>query len=205
MTTAGGAPREIVVVRHATTADTRAGLLSGHEATPLDDRGRRQAAAIGDRLRARAFGSILVSPVGRARETADRAGVGANAEVVDDLAEWRYGDLSGRRSADVRAEDPDWALWTHGAPGGESPAAAATRVGAVVDRLRSAEDHDRDALVVSHGHVLRALIVTWLGLPLAEAGALVLDPASISVLGERHGRAVVVALNDRSHLPPDAR
>ena len=201
MTTAEGArPREIVLVRHATTADTRAGLLSGHEATPLDERGRRQAAAIGGRLGSRTFGSILVSPVERARETAARAGLDANAELVDDLAEWRYGDLGGRRSADVRAADPEWALWTHGAPGGESPAEIAARVGAAVDRMRL---DDRDVLVISHGHVLRALIVTWLGLPLTEAGAFVLDPASISVLGERHGRGVVVALNDRSHLPPD--
>ena len=198
---ADGTHREIVLVRHATTVDTRAGLLSGHEPTPLDERGRRQAAAIGRRGGDRPFGSVLVSPVERARETAVRAGLGPDAELVDELAEWRYGDLGGRRSADVRAEDPDWALWTHGAPGGESPAAVADRVGAVVARLQAA---DADVVVVSHGHVLRALIVTWLGLPLAEAGALVLDPASVSVLGERHGRSVVSALNDRSHLPPDA-
>ena len=58
-------------------------------------------------------------------------------------------------------------------------------------------------VVVSHGHVLRVLIVGWLGLAVTEAGGLVVDPASISVLGHRHGRPVVVALNDRAHLSAD--
>ena len=60
-------------------------------------------------------------------------------------------------------------------------------------------------VVVSHGHLLRAVVVAWLGLPIAAAGALVLDPASISVLGHRHGRPALVQLNDRSHLPADLR
>jgi broad specificity phosphatase PhoE len=193
---------EIVLVRHATTADTRAGLLSGHEPTPLDERGREQAGAIGVRLGRRSFDHVLVSPVARAWETAERAGLATDAEAVDALVEWRYGDLLGRRSADVRAEDPAWALWTDGAPGGERPADVEDRLRPVLARLSGAAG---DLLVVSHGHVLRALVVGWLDLPLASAGGLVIDPGSITVLGRRHGRAALVSLNDRTHLADHLR
>ena len=186
-----------MLVRHATTADTRAGLLSGHEPTPLDEPGRAQADALGARLAGRSFDLVLVSPVARAWETAERAGLADRAEPVDALVEWRYGDLGGRRSAAVRDEDPTWQLWTDGAPGGEAPDDVEHRLRPVLERLATATG---DAVVVSHGHVLRALVVAWLGLPLASAGALVIDPASISVLGSRHGRPALVTLNDRAHL-----
>lgn len=193
----------IVLVRHATTAHTRAGRFSGHEPTPLDAPGRLQADRLAERLRPWTFGQVLVSPVARARETADRAGLGTQADVVDALAEWRYGDLVGRPGPEVRAENPGWELWTDGAPGGESPTDIESRLQPVLTRLRAASD---DVAIVSHGHLLRALIVAWLGLPIAQAGALAVDPASVTVLGHQHGRPALLALNDRSHLlDPSAR
>jgi probable phosphoglycerate mutase len=53
--------------------------------------------------------------------------------------------------------------------------------------------------------VLRVLVARWLGLPVTAAGAFVIDPASITTLGRRHGRPVVVTLNDRAHLAEDLR
>jgi probable phosphoglycerate mutase len=188
---------EIVLVRHATTADTRAGLFSDHGDALLDEPGRAHAQAIGGRLREWRFGEVLVSPVARAIETAALAGVLDRAERCDAIAEWRYGDLVGRRSRDVRAADPDWSLWSDGAPNGEQPDDVVGRLRPVIARLRAA---DGDVAVVSHGHLLRALIVGWLSLPLTAAGDLVIDPGSISVLGHRHGRPSLLSLNDCSHL-----
>ena len=195
--------REIVLIRHATTADTRAGLFSGHGPTPLDERGAAQADALGVRLAPRSFALALISPVARTWETAARAGLlDHEHEAADALVEWRYGALEGRRNTDVRDEDPSWSLWVDGAPGGEAPAEVAERVRPVLDRLARTAG---DVVVVSHGHVLRVLIAGWLGLAVAEAGGFVVDPASVSVLGHRHGRPVVVALNDRAHLTADLR
>jgi len=121
--------REIVLVRHATTADTRGGLFSGHGPTPLDERGLAQADALGVRLARRSFALALVSPVARAWETAARAGLlDHEHEAADALVEWGYGALEGRRNTDVRDEDPAWSLWVDGAPGGEAPAEVAERV-----------------------------------------------------------------------------
>ena len=49
---------------------------------------------------------MLTSPLARARETCRLAGLAAGAEVDADLAEWDYGDLEGRTSAEIRAEAP---------------------------------------------------------------------------------------------------
>lgn len=188
---------EIVLVRHATTAATRAGLLSGRDDTPLDAHGRRQAEALGQVLERSRFVEVLVSPVARAWQTLVLAGCADGAEVVPALAEWDYGDLVGRTSADVRAGLPGWELWRDGAPGGESPDAVVERLAPVVERLRRL---DADALVLAHNHVLRALVTGWLRRPVEQAGDLVVDPASISALGHRHGRPCVVRLNGTAHL-----
>jgi len=50
----------------------------------------------------------------------------------------------------------------------------------VVHRLRAA---DGDALVFSHGHLLRVLTARWLGLGPEAGRFFTLGPASISVLG----------------------
>ena len=195
----------VLLVRHATTADTRAGRFSGPEPTPLDTAGRAQAAAVGTALADRRIGAVLTSPVARAVETAARAGF-PDAERVDALVEWDYGTLVGRVAAEVRAGDPGWSLWRDGAPGGESPAEVEQRLDRVVDRLVSAIDGLRpdatggDLVVVAHGHLLRALIARWLGLAIHDAGGFVVDPASISELSVHHGRRALARLNDCIHL-----
>jgi len=47
----------------------------------------------------------------RARRTCELAQYGAVAEIDRDLVEWNYGDYEGRRTAEIRAERPDWQLF----------------------------------------------------------------------------------------------
>lgn len=187
----------IVLVRHAVTAETRTGRMSPNDATPLDEGGRAQADALRPALAAWDFELVLASPVARAWETADRAGLGAVAERCDAIVEWDYGDDALRRTDEVRAERPGWNLFADGAAGGESPADVAARLGPVLERLRAATG---DVAVVAHGHLLRALVACWLELPLEHAGRFVVDPASITRLGRHRGMPALVGLNDRHHL-----
>jgi probable phosphoglycerate mutase len=188
---------EIVLVRHAVTAETRTGRMSANGSTPLDEGGRAQAAAVGARLAGRPFDLVLASPVARAWETAALAGLGGAAEACDAVVEWDYGDYVGRPSEEIRAGSPGWNLFADGAPGGESPADVIRRLDPVLERLRAA---DGAVAVVSHGHLLRALIARWIDLPLAHAGRLMVDPASITVLGHHRAVPSLLVLNDRSHL-----
>lgn len=188
---------EIVLIRHAVTAETRTGRMSANGTTPLDEGGRAQAAAVGARLAGRHFDLVLASPVARAWETAALAGLGDAAEACDAVVEWDYGRYVGRPSDDIRAEAPGWNLFADGAPGGESPADVIARLEPVLARLRAASG---PVAVVSHGHLLRALIAGWLDLPLTHAGRLVVDPASITVLGRHRAIPSLLTLNDRNHL-----
>jgi broad specificity phosphatase PhoE len=182
----------VVLVRHGETEWSRAGRHTSRTDVPLTDEGRREAAGLAAPLRARTFGLVLTSPLARARDTCALAGFGVVARVDDDLREWDYGDFEGRTTADIRAAEPGWSLWSEGAPGGETPAAVAVRADRVIARVRAASG---DVLVFAHAHVLRVLAVRWVGLAASDGARLALAPARISVLGYERETAVIEQWN----------
>lgn len=155
---------------------------------PLTPAGEQAAKSLADRLAGTTFDLVLTSPLLRARETARLAGFGDRAVVDEDAHEWRYGEYEGLTTAQIRETVPGWTVFTAPSPGGESAAQVAERVDRLIARVRR---EATTALLFAHGHVLRVLAARWVGLP-PEAGAhLVLDVATVSVLGwERDTPAV---------------
>jgi len=184
---------DIVLVRHGETEWTVSGQHTSVTDVELTDAGRRAAKALGQALAERSFEVVLTSPRRRARETCALAGLGERARVVEDLAEWDYGEYEGLTTLRIRAQRPGWSLWRDGAPGGE----AASEVGARADRvLRELGDVRGDAAVFSHGHFLRVLAARWVGLAPEEGGLLgALAPASLGVLGRERENRVLTAWN----------
>lgn len=45
------------------------------------------------------------------KQTCELAGVGATMSVLDDLAEWDYGDYEGLRSVEIREQRPGWDIF----------------------------------------------------------------------------------------------
>ena len=186
---------EVWLVRHAETEWSVNGRHTGRTDIPLTSAGEAAARALAPRLAAHRFARVLVSPLGRARATAELAGVGDAAEVREELREWDYGDYEGITTPDIRRDRPGWWLWRDGAPGGESPADVAARCDRLVAELAESAgpDGDGDVLCVAHGHILRALGARWLEQPVELGGHLVLSTGSVSRLGwERDVRAFVV-------------
>ncbi len=97
---------EIWLIRHGETEWSLSGRHTGRTDVPLTPHGVRQAELLGRRIAGKRFALVLTSPLARARETCRLAGLVAGAEVDADLAEWDYGDLEGRTSAEIRAEAP---------------------------------------------------------------------------------------------------
>jgi broad specificity phosphatase PhoE len=180
--------REIVLIRHAETEWSKAKRHTGRTDIPLTDDGREAARALRARLADRTFAAVFVSPLARARETAELAGLGGQAVVRDDLVEFDYGEYEGITTADIRKTRPDWNLWSDGSPGGETP----DDVGARVDRvIAEAMEVDGDVAIVAHGHVLRVLGARWTEQPASFGGRLALETGSISRLGfEREMRVL---------------
>jgi probable phosphoglycerate mutase len=177
---------EVVLVRHAETEWSLAHKHTGRTDVPLTDRGREAAAALRPRLADRPFAVVLASPLSRAQETAELAGL--TPEPEPGLLEWDYGDYEGITTPEVRETRPDWWLWTDGVPNGELPGDVAARCDHVIARVIEAldgggVDGERDACLVAHGHVLRVLAARWLDAAPELGSRLYLGTGSISTLG----------------------
>ena len=184
-------------MRHGETAWASEGRHTGRTDVPLTERGCRRAERLRGLLAGRSFSRVLVSPLSRARETCRLAGLGAAAEVCEDLAEWDYGDYEGRTTPQIQADRPGWSLWVDGVPGGET----VDDVGARVDRVIAlARSMPGDVALFAHGHVLRILTARWLDLPAAGGRYFALDPAGVGRLGYEHGARVIAAWN--LQVPP---
>ena len=186
------APRpRLFLVRHGETEWARLGRHTGRTDVALTDHGREQARALGERLAGRTFARVLSSPLSRALETARLAGFGSQVEVDPDLAEWDYGEVEGRTTAELRDDgEPAWTIWTHGTREGESVDQVGRRVDRVLARVSGIPG---DVAVFGHGHLLRVLAARWLGLAPSGGRLFALSTATISILGwEREARVIEV-------------
>lgn len=115
-------------------------------------------------------------------------------EQVARLAEWDYGDYEGRTTEEIRETVPDWTVWTHAVPDGESAAQVADRADTVLERIHTALA-DTDVIVVGHGHFSRVLVSRWLGLAANCGVYFAFDSASVTVLGHERGAPQIRHLN----------
>ena len=175
---------KVCLIRHGETAWSLTGQHTGKTDLDLTANGEDQARSLAPRLQAMGFTQVLVSPRLRARRTCELAGLGAMAEVEPDLAEWDYGQHEGRRSVDIRLDDPDWDIWCDGCPGGESPADISARADRLIKRLiERLHPIGGNVALFSHGQFGVALATRWIELPMIEGQHFTLHPASVSLLG----------------------
>jgi probable phosphoglycerate mutase len=127
------------------------------------------------------FALVLSSPLWRARETCELAGLGDRVEIERDLAEWNYGEYEGLTPRQIHAVRPGWMIFTDGCPGGEGPDQVEARIDRVIGRIRGVAAKGNVA-VFSHGHLIRAFAARWLGLRAAEGRFFLLDPATVNIM-----------------------
>jgi len=92
----------LLLVRHGETDWNAEGRLQGHTDTPLNDYGRRQAAALAEELAGDGIAAIYASDLSRARETAEILGgrIGLPVTVETDLREKNWGSWEGLTPAE---------------------------------------------------------------------------------------------------------
>jgi len=189
---------EVVLVRHGETEWSRAGKHTGSTDVELTPEGETQARAVGAELQGRAFALVLSSPLVRARRTAELAGYPA-AQVDPDLSEWDYGGYEGLTTGQIRADlGHPWTVFADGVPAGAKPGESLAQVSAradrVVARLRASLTAG-DALVFSHGHLLRVLGARWVGADPGFGAHLALNTATIGRLSTEHDVPVLQEWN----------
>lgn len=185
------------LVRHGETKWSRERLHTSVTDVPLTAAGAEAARGVGERLVGRSFSLVLTSPRQRARRSAELAGF-PDAEVDDDLAEWGYGHYEGVSTAQIRETDPDWTVWSHPAPGGETAEQVCRRVDRVLARCAGVEG---DVLLFGHAHCLRALTARWLGQSVVDGRLYRLDTGSLSVLAYERETPVIVHWNATGSEP----
>jgi probable phosphoglycerate mutase len=188
-------PGELLLLRHGATEWSASGKHTGRTDVPLTSLGEQQAARLAGLIADRNFALVLASPLRRAQQTAQRAGL-LHIETDDNLVEWDYGGYEGLTTAQIRAILPGWSLWRDGVPAhadgepGESASDVGWRADRVIARVLPVLGRG-DVALVSHGHFLRVLAARWLSLAPTGGAMLALDTGSVSVLGFEHGAHVL--------------
>lgn len=157
----------LCLVRHGETDWNRVGRLQGTKDTPLNARGRDQAAAAG-RLLATVHPEVagfdfVASPLARARTTMELMRTAMRLppteyRLDDRLKELTFGRWEGMTLAELALHEPVGAKareadkWGFVPPGGESYAMLSDRVGGWLAEL------ERPTVAVSHGGVARVLL-----------------------------------------------
>jgi len=194
-------PAIILLVRHGATEWSVTGQHTGRTDLPLTAEGVEQARAAGPLIRT-LLGSmeplVFTSPLERAAHTAELALPDMHAQEVPALMEYDYGDFEGLTTAEIYNRDPEWNLFRHGCPGGESIEEVAARCDSFaeqVDRVGAG----RAIVAFTHGHLSRILTARMLGLPAWAAASLWNDTATVGVINEHRGKLVLVGWNLRTY------
>lgn len=197
---------QLLLIRHAENDYVRSAKLAGW--TPgvhLNDDGKRQAQALGQRLAAAKLQAVYSSPLERAVETAQaivQQHPGLDLRIEDDIGEVQYGQWTGQalrrltrtRLWQIVQLSPSRARF----PEGESIREMQVRAVGALERI--AERHVTGRIViVSHADVIKAVVAHYAGMPLDMFQRIAIAPASISVIGIHKMGAVIVRLNDTSH------
>ncbi|CAA9324912.1 MAG: Phosphoglycerate mutase [uncultured Nocardioidaceae bacterium] len=206
--------RRLYVVTHPESEHHVSRLVGGWYDSGLTERGLRQAAVIGERIRELVPGDSQVelysSDLRRAAQTAEAIAqqVAVEPRFLRGLREKSYGMAEGRAQSwlDERFVPPpptgDRMHHHEGIAGAETRHELASRVyDALGSVLGSPCAHQ---VIVTHGFALTFVVAAWIGLPLDAAGHVGFRSHSggITVLEQDdyfHNRAVVT-LDDTSHL-----
>lgn len=173
--------RRLLVLRHGRTAWNLVDRAQGHTDIALDETGHEQAAAAAAALAAYQPSVLIGSDLARARQTTEHVAAATGLEPSFDrrLRELDVGtNRAGLTLAEYAVAHPveHEHLVTgrdHLIPGRESIADGAERLCDVLHELVGALAEDGVAVAVSHGAVMRAGLMAFVGLPRSAVNAFV--------------------------------
>ena len=199
----------LLLVRHGETAWNAEHRWQGHHETPLNAKGRAEAQALGARIGLERPAALYSSDLPRARETAEEIAQRSGLEPVFD-PRWRevdVGEWLGLVPEEVQARHPEgYARWLAGGTGweqGETYDQMAAR-GVAAARSIAALHKGASApiVVVTHGGVIRALVLHVLEMPMETRRFLATGPtATVTEIDATAATWRLRSYNDAGHLP----
>jgi probable phosphoglycerate mutase len=198
-------PVTLLLARHAVTEETGSMLSGRKPGIDLSEKGREQAAALGDRLSSLPLAAIYASPIERTMQTAEAVAAhhGLTVRELPGVIEADYGGWTGGKLGDLAKEDlwrtvqraPSRARF----PDGESLAEMQVRMVAALETV-VAEHPGEIVLVVSHADPIKSAIAHYTGAHLDHFQRIVVSPASVTVFQLSPHGAAMVKCNDTGSL-----
>jgi phosphoserine phosphatase len=197
----------LILVHHGETAWSRERRFHGRRDSPLSSQGREQAAAVSRALASESPAAVYASPVACARETAQLIAEPHDLSVVADASfiELSFGIWEGLTVAEVRRTFPAlytrWRTEPHTVrfPGGEDLHAPRSRVRARLAELAPLYA-GKTVVVVTHGVVVRLVVLEALDLPPDRLWAIAAEAGGITEIEYATSWATVHRMNARQHL-----
>jgi alpha-ribazole phosphatase len=196
----------LLLIRHGTTLLHKNDRFWGWTDVPLSKTGIRQAGQLRTRLADEKITAIYTSTLSRARDTAEIIAAGHKVQLTacDELCECNFGFVEGLTYKEIERTYPElaeelasWKAVTF--PGGETLEQLNNRVKKFIKILEELEAKDT-AVIVSHGGPLRLMICNLLGMDIQHWQQLRIDMASLSIVDTYPQTAILLSLNDVTHL-----
>ena len=197
----------ILLIRHGENDWVGTDRLAGR--TPdvhLNEKGRQQAADLGQLLVKQPIDAIYSSPLERCLETAQPLAQGLVQRVLVEagMLEVDYGEWRGAHLKEL-AKLPAWQMVQHFPstfrfPGGETLREVQSRAVAALERICT--QHPNQVVVVfSHADVIRLCIAHYMGTPIDLFQRVVIHTASVSTLVFHNFMPAVIAVNYVAEMP----
>jgi probable phosphoglycerate mutase len=195
----------LLLIRHGENDFVKTGKLAGHlPGIHLNERGRKQAEALGEALKDVPLKAIYSSPLDRALETAAPIANARKLQILHepDLMDTDVGSWQGK-SLKVLRHTKAWSIVQNAPsrfrfPDGESFAESQVRYVNALERILKTHSKPKDILaVVFHADPIKLVVSHYLGLPLDHFQKLSCDTGSLTALYVSEAGANLLKLNQR--------
>jgi len=197
----------LLIARHGETEWNAAGRIQGHTDIGLSSNGADQARSLGKRLSGLSIDAAYSSDLTRTSETAKLA-LGDRHIVLNQtpmLREYNKGEFEGMTLSEIKARFPNEYLkylekdLDYAPKGGETTREVSVRIARIIGEIKS-KHINQTVLIVSHGGVLRAAMVSLLGMPMEGNWSFVFGNCGLTIIDTFDDNAVLRQFNDISHL-----
>jgi probable phosphoglycerate mutase len=195
----------LLLIRHGENDYVKTGKLAGRiPGVHLNDRGQKQAQALGEALTYVPIKAVYSSPLERAMETASPIAGSHKLTIIQeaDLMDTDIGKWQGK-SVKMLSLTKVWKIVQNAPsrfrfPEGESFTEAQTRYVSALERIIQKHHKPQDVVaVVFHADPIKLAVAHFLGMPLDHFQRLSCDTGSLTALHVGESSANLIKLNQR--------
>jgi probable phosphoglycerate mutase len=195
----------LLLIRHGENDFVKTGKLPGHiPGVHLNERGQKQAQALGEALKKVPLKAVYSSPLERAMETAEPISAAHNLQIVQEpaLLDANVGKWQGKSLKSLRLTNA-WKAVQHSPsrfqfPEGESFIDLQARIIKALEGIVRKHNKPKDIVaVIFHADPIKLAVAYFLGLPLDHFQRLSCDTGSLSALYVGEMGANLIKLNQR--------